>query len=152
MSYQCELVVLEEQKALSVRTRISVQKLPDLIGTTYMEIIEYLQSIGESQTIIPFVGYFNMDMDDLDVEIGIPVTNDVPDNENMTMSKIPSGSYAQTIHTGPYSKTKEAYTAMMQWMEEHGQEGTGKSYEFYLNNPKTTPEEDLQTKILFQLL
>jgi effector-binding domain-containing protein len=37
----------------------------------------------------------------------------------------------------------------MQWMAEQGYEGTGVSYELYLNDPTETPPAELQTQIIF---
>ena len=151
MSYHCNVVIQAAQKVLSVRTRSPVQDLPDLIGKTYQEIYHHMMDNGANPSGVPFVGYFNMDMNDLDIEIGFPVSDNVPEKGNIKMSEIPSGKFASTIYTGPYSGLESAYNALMKWMEENDYTGTGIGYEFYLNDPQETPENELQTKILFEL-
>jgi effector-binding domain-containing protein len=151
MSLKYETIVLEAQKTLCIRTRSAVQDLPDVIGKTYHEIIQYMGEVGEVPSGVPYIGYFNMDMNDLDIEIGFPVAKDIPEKGNIKMCVIPAGKYATAIHKGSYSKLKASYTALMNWMEENNLEGTYIGYEYYLNDPATTPEGELETKILFQL-
>ena len=40
---------------------------------------------------------------------------------------------------------------MMEWVPANGYTATGVSYEFYLNDPEQTPENELLTKIVFPL-
>jgi len=73
MSYNCELKEQPPQPALSVRTRAAVQDLPQLFGKVYGAIMQYLGELGEQPAGMPFAAYYNMDMQNLDVEIGFPV-------------------------------------------------------------------------------
>jgi effector-binding domain-containing protein len=53
--------------------------------------------------------------------------------------------------TGRYGDITPAYDALTQFVKEQGYEPTGISYEFYLNDPAETPQEQLQTQIVFPL-
>jgi effector-binding domain-containing protein len=97
------------------------------------------------------VGYFNMDMQDLDLEIGFPVEQAISGKGDIQASEIPAGKQVSCLHTGPYSKVEPAYNAMMEWVPANGYTATGVSYEFYLNDPEQTPENELLTKIVFPL-
>jgi len=151
MTYKCNVVDCEEQMVISVRTRCPVTQLPDLIGQTYGKIVTYLSSIGKSPGGVPFVGYFNMDMNDLDVEMGFPICESVPDKDDIKMGIIPKGKYAETLHVGPYDQLKEAYSSLMNWMAEEKHDGTGIAYEYYLNDPSEVDPMTLETRILFQM-
>lgn len=151
MSHTCKVTTIDEQRTVSVRTRCAVSELPDTIGRVYGEIMEHLENVGKFPSGVPYIGYFNMDMEDLDVEIGFPIEGDVPETESIKMSKIPAGDYAETVHSGPYDHLEHAYNALMEWMAENNHEGTGIAYEFYLNDPDEVEPEKLQTDILFQL-
>lgn len=148
MDYQCKLVKQDPLTVLSVRMRTAVKDLPDAIGREYGRIYAYMQEIGAQPVEAPFVGYFNMDMNDLDVEIGFPVAKEVEGKNEIQCGQIQSGTYAETLHIGSYDDLKTAYEALMQWMEENGHEAMGIGYEFYLNDPETTPEQELKTRIL----
>ena len=110
-----------------------------------------LEEIGEQPSGSPFAGYFNMDLQDLDVEIGFPVSGKLTGRGNIQPSLIPPCRTATCIYTGPYSDIEPAYNALFQWISENGYETTGTVYEFYLNDPDETPPEELRTEILFQL-
>jgi effector-binding domain-containing protein len=90
-------------------------------------------------------------MQDLDLEIGFPVSGELPDRGNIQAGEIPGGKVATCLYTGPYSGIAPAYTAFSEWIEANGYQPTGVAYEVYLNDPDETPPEELQTQIAFPL-
>lgn len=151
MTYPCEVNEMPAQVTLSVRARASVQNLPHIIGKAFDRIRQYMDEIGQSRAGDPFVAYYNMDMQDLDVEIGVPVTASVPGKDEIQPGEIPGGRYATTLYTGPFSGIGPAYDELAQWMKDNRHIPTGVAYEMYLNDPDTTPPEALQTLIAFPL-
>ena len=151
MAYQCEIKEQSAQPALSVRTRASVAELPALIEKTYGAIFQYLGELGESPAGPPFSAYYNMDMQNLDVEIGVPVAKKLAGKGEVQASEIPGGRAATCLHVGPYDKMQPAYQALMQWMGANGYEAKGVAYEVYLNDPAQSPPEEWQTLISFPL-
>jgi effector-binding domain-containing protein len=150
MVYQCELINRPAQPVLSIRTRTPIQNLPQVLGQSYGAIAQYLGTMGQQATGAPFAAYYNMDMQNMDVEIGFPALK-VPGKDNIQAGEIPAGKVVSCLHTGPYEACKAAYEAMEQWMKTNGYEATGVVYEFYLNDPAQTPPEQLQTQIVFPL-
>jgi len=122
-----------------------------LLGEAYGRIAAYLAGSGEIPAGAPFTAYYNMDMQDLDVEIGFPVSKPLAGKDDIRASEIPGGKLAFALHTGPYSECGPAYEALTQFVKEHGFEATGVAYEFYLNDPQETPQAQLQTQIVFPL-
>ena len=151
MSYQCELKQQSVQPVLSIRTRAAVQDLPGVMGAAYDSIMAYLMELGEQPVDAPFTAYYNMDMQDLDMEIGFPVGKTLPTKGKVQASSLPEGQYAVCVHTGPYSAIEPAYTALNEWISQKGLEATGVAYEFYLNDPSETAPDELQTRIMFPL-
>lgn len=151
MDYRVELEQQPAQKALSIRTRAAVSDLPQVVGQAYGSIMQYLSETGENPSGAPFVAYYNMDMQDLDIEAGFPVLKALPGKDKVRLSEVPAGKYAACMHIGPYSKVEFAYNALTKWVDENGHTPTGVSYEFYLNDPAVTPEDQLQTRIMYQL-
>ncbi|MEE8568429.1 MAG: hypothetical protein V3S81_07445, partial [Anaerolineales bacterium] len=70
MSYKCEVVEQPPQPTLSIRTTTHVKDLPQELGKAYGAIDQYLGQLGEQPTGAPYTAYFNMDMSNLEVEIG----------------------------------------------------------------------------------
>jgi effector-binding domain-containing protein len=151
MSYQCTILEHPEQATLAIRTRTAAQDLPQAIGEAYGRICAYLQAAGVQSAGAPYVGYFNCDMQDLDVEMGIPVAESLPGQGEIISSSLPAGAYASCVHTGAYQAIEPAYAILMQWMQEQGLEGTGIAYEIYWDDPAETPEAELRTLVLLQL-
>ena len=151
MSIQCELKELSPQSVMSVRRRTPVQSLPKVIGDAYQAIAHYLGEIGEPPVGPPFAAYYNLDMQDLDVELGFPVMKTLPGKGDIKPSEIPGGKAATSIHVGPYSDVEPSYNALFKWIKDNGYEWMGVAYEFYMNDPEVTPPEELLTQIILPL-
>jgi len=149
MSYQCEVKEQPAQKTLSIRTRAAVQDLPQLLEEGFGVIAQYLGELGEQPIGPPFAAYYNMDMDNLDVEFGFPVARPLPGTNEIKASDIQGGRVATCLYIGPYSDIEPAYNALIKWMEDNGYESTGVAYELYLNDPRQTPPA--QTQIILPL-
>jgi effector-binding domain-containing protein len=151
MSYKCEIKQQPAQPALIIRTRTPVQDLSQVLGKAYGAIAQYLGELREQPAGPPFTAYYNMDMQNLDVEIGFPVSKKLPGRGDILASEIPGGKLATCLHTGPYSEVEPAYNALSQWIKDNGHEATGVAYEMYLNDPAQTPPQELQTQIALPL-
>ena len=151
MSYNCEVLEKKAQPVLGIRTRTPVSDLPQVMGKSFEAIEQLLGELGEQPAGPPFAAYFNMDIKNLDVEIGFPVSRVLNGKGEIIASEIPGGRIASCNYTGPYSEIGPAYEALMQWVAKEGHETTGVSYEFYLNDPDQTPPRELMTQIAFPL-
>jgi effector-binding domain-containing protein len=139
------------QPALAIRTRTSLPNLPQTIGECFGKVINYLGQAGEQPAGAPYVGYYNMDMNDLDVEMGFPVAKALPGKGEIKVSQLPGGKMGTCLYTGPYTEMPVAYDALTKLLGEKGLEPTGIVYEVYYNSPAEVRPEELQTLILFPL-
>ncbi|HYF75139.1 MAG TPA: GyrI-like domain-containing protein, partial [Candidatus Nitrosocosmicus sp.] len=126
-----------------------VGKLPEELGKAYGSIIQYLNELGEQPVEAPFTAYHNMDMENLDVEMGFPVSRQLPGRGDIKAGGIPAGKYVQCMYKGPYADMAPVYDAMNKWVGDNGLEATGTVYEFYYNSPMDVPESELLTRIEF---
>jgi len=151
MKYQCEIVEQTTQPVACIRTRCDAKDIPAVLGEGYGKIMHHLMSIGVTPTGMPYTAYFNMDMSDLDIELGMPVAEPFSGSEEVVSGQMLSGKYAVTVHTGPYGELEPAYTALSEWMSANGCVPVGVAYEFYMNDPGETRPVDLVTRIMFPL-
>jgi len=151
MDYKCEVKELPAQPVLSIRTKSAVQGLPQVLGVSLGAIAQYLGSLGENPAGAPFVAYYNMDMQNLDIEIGFPVSCPLAGQGNIQPNQIFGGKLATCLYIGPYSDVGPAYDALTKFVKDKGVEATGVAYEFYLNDPQTVQASELQTQIYFPL-
>lgn len=151
MNHDIELTIQPAQPVLSIRTRTSVGNLPQELGQAYGAIIQYLDEIGEKPSGAAFAAYYNMDMENLDVEMGFVVAKPLDGKGPIKANEIPAGKQVSCIYKGPYQEMAPIYDAMSQWMTNNRLTPTGASYEFYYNSPMEVPESELLTKIMFPL-
>ena len=151
MSYECEVKEQSAQDTLSIRLTTTVQDLPQVLGNSYDAIAGYLGELGEEPAGPPFAIYNTEDIQNLDVEIGFPVSGKFPSRDNIKASELPSGTVATYLYTGPYSRMEPVYNALMQWLKDNGYEATGIVWEMYLNDPAQASPQYLKTQINFLL-
>jgi effector-binding domain-containing protein len=151
MDYQCQLIKQSAQPVLSVRFRAAVQDLPRHFQRIYGSVVQYLVELGEHPAGAPFAAYYNMDMKDLDVEAGFPVARPLPGRGDIQPGQMWAGDAVTCLFVGPYDQVGPAYDALTKWIADNGRVPTGVAYEYYLNDPRTTPPQEPQTQIVMPL-
>jgi effector-binding domain-containing protein len=146
-----EIKDMDEKLALMIRKVTPVQDMPSVLGQCYGEIIQYVKEIGAKEPLESFVIYYNMDMSNLEIDIGFTVHNKLPGRDHIKMSSIPGGKYAVALHEGPYDTLPNTYNELTEYVNEKEYEVENWVYEVYLNNPMDNPEEPPRTKIYFPL-
>ena len=134
-----------------IRTTTAVHRLPEALPRAYGAIMQYLSDLGEYPAGTPYAAYFNMDLNNLQVEIGFPVSKALPGRGKIKPGELPAGKQASCLYQGPYDQCEPAYEALSAWVEAQGYEPTGVAYEFYLNDPNEVPPEEIQTLIMYPL-
>nr|WP_320024507.1 GyrI-like domain-containing protein [uncultured Acetobacterium sp.] len=139
-----------EQPTLILRMTTNVEELPRIIGESFGKIVAYLNEIGELMSDVPFVAYHNMDMQNLEVEIGFPVAQPLPGKGEVQPSFIPEGKIIFCMYRGSYAEMEPVYIEMSQWFENNECQPSGISYEYYYNDPEF-PESEWLTKIVMPI-
>lgn len=152
MAYACHLVERSEQPTLAVRTRASVERLPEVLGPAWGSILAYAANMGVEPSGPPFVVFLNMDMQDLNLEIAFPFDRPLDGEGDVRPGTLPAGEAVETVHVGPYDQLKDAYEALEGWMKANGRVAGGPPHEHYLNDPQDTPPGELRTRIVWPLL
>ncbi len=147
----CEIQSRQAQPTVCLHAVAPVSELPIVLGRAFDQLMAHLNKHGELPAGPPFVAYCNMDMQALEIEVGFPVTKPLPAEGVVESCEIPAGEYAGKIHTGSYQTIDRGYAALGEFVASQGREAAGISYEFYLNDPTLTPQDQLQTQILFLL-
>lgn len=145
-----EVLKQMKQPIVFIRTKTRVEQLPVLIGQSYGKLASYLAEIGQCMTDVPFVAYHNMDMQNLDVQIGFHVSGPIPEKDDIQSGYIQERKIIFCIYRGAYSEIEPVYEEMAKWFEISGQEPAGTVYEYYYNGPEY-PESELLTKIVMPI-
>jgi effector-binding domain-containing protein len=150
MPFQCEFENQPSQPTLCVKAHAPVAELPAVLGKAFGEIMGLLESQGQQPAGMPYVAYRNMDMADLDLEIGFPVARPLAGRGSVEPGALPGGTWAATLHVGPYDQVGRAWDALQQFIAASGKKSSGVGYEFYFDGPETPPEKT-RTRIMFPL-
>lgn len=153
MEYTVKVGERQPKITLGIRKRSAAQALPEVIPQTCMAIMQQLGQNGHQAIEDAFVAYYNMDMQNLDIEIGFTTNKELPlpGQGNIQRGSIPGGKTASVLHVGPYDGLGAAHDTLHRWMAEKGYESASGYYELYLNDPQKTPPEALKTEV-FTLL
>ena len=142
-----ELMNRTAQPTLVIRTHTGVENLARTVGESYGKQGAYLAELGELPAEIPFIAYYNMDMQNLDVEIGMPVAAPLSPRGDMVAGTIAAGLAISCMYQGPYHDMGPTYAEMEQWLQEQGYQVAGPVYEMYYNDPSFA-ENLLLTRII----
>lgn len=140
--------------ALAVKkTAVDMSKLTDVFNELTMQLMKHLSEHGGVIVCAPYCEYSNGNEDytQFDIEFGIPVDKPLPEKNGLYMTKTFEGKAITATHKGAYNTLEPVYEALMAYAKEYSLELTGVYYDFYLNNPEDTPEDELLTKIVFSL-
>ena len=151
MTHKCTIQEQPAQPALVIKAHTPVQEMSTTLGRIYGTILQQMGAAQVAPAGPPYVAYFNMDMENLEIEAGLPVAQPVSGDGEVLAVTIPGGQAAVCEYIGPYDGIAAAYEALTQFVAQQGGEPSGVSYEFYLNDPTENAPEDLQTRIMFPL-
>ena len=146
--FPCEIQEQPTRPTLSIRFRSPVGELPTHFGRIYDAIHQYVEKAGGEHAGAAFAIYYNMDMDDLDVEAGFPIAKPLPASGEIQAGEIPGGTFAICHYTGPYDNLSQAYEALTEFAGGKGYAPAGPPYEWYFDGPDV-PEKDQRTDITF---
>ena len=133
---------------LTIRKTINfMEEYSAFAGYSFEKIIKYLESLNELPGGEPIVCFYNMDLENLDVEIGFPIASPVSGMDDITASTIPSRRVVSAIDLGPYEKQDPTLEELFAWIQSNGYEMEGQIYYQYLNDTGR-PESELLTKMI----
>jgi AraC family transcriptional regulator len=168
-SHRFELQVRAAQLQESQTTMITAQfrKRPDT-KVAFVRHIGPYKDVGKAwETVCGFAGprgllgpktdYIGIGLDDPTVtaedrvryDACLTLDRDIEPSGPVGVQTIPGGNYAVFIHSGPYEKFLDTYTAIFRdWLPTSGKRLRDQpAFELYLNHPDRTPPADLRTEI-----
>jgi len=148
MRYGIKLVEMTAEESLFIRLRASIEDLPSVVGLGYGKICEYLAEMGEEPSGLPYIAYHNVDVDCLDMEIGFPVSKQIPASGEIKSGYTVYGLCLETMYKGPYSALLMTFDCLNGWMAENGYEPVGPRYEYFYNSSRKVPADELLTRII----
>ena len=141
-----KIVEREPIKVLSTRQMAASSSFEQRYVKLFREaFIKKLQVVGAPIAIYHNVHYDGQ-MDDL--EVALPVNQDADG-----VKEISGGTYATTVHQGPYGTLPTTHALMGIWLAQNNHELCGAPYDIYVRggNDKILPADQYRTEIYFPL-
>jgi effector-binding domain-containing protein len=135
MSYDIDLVDLQEQHAAAVRGHVASDGIAAFLGEAFGEVARVTGQQGLRIAGAPFGRYRPTGDGAMDVEAGFPVHGSVTAAGRVEPVTLPGGRMARTLHVGDYAAVGAAYEAVQAWLVENGYVGAGEPWESYLDGP-----------------
>jgi len=83
-------------------------------------------------------------------DAAVVIAEGVPVPAGLTEQRVEAGTFASTLHLGPYEGLHRAWGQLLgEWLPKSGRQlRQGPSIEIYLNNPMQVPKDQLRTQLL----
>lgn len=151
MSYAVHVKQLPPQVVVTQRRHASLENLGNAMHSALAKVAMSVAP-KEAARGAPFTVYHGEAFrpDDLDVEMGLPVTGDakVVETADVRRRELSGGPVAYTTHVGPYAEIPAAYAALYTWIDGHGHKRIGPPREIYIVGPgQGTKPEEYRTEI-----
>lgn len=152
-----------EQPYVSITTRVPMTALGDQVPPLNGEVFEWLASHGVQPAGPALWKYNVIDMaHDLEVEAGVQVDGDVPDDERVRRHVLPAGRYVVARHVGHPDGLEQATGELLSWASDQGlrwdvsyvdgAERWAARLEEYLSDPADQPDmNQWVTNLAFKL-
>ncbi|ANC29893.1 GyrI-like domain-containing protein [Isoptericola dokdonensis] len=150
--HEIRLIDHPAQATVGVRRVARTDELGDVFATLLPRVTELLDQLGVRPAGPPFGRYRDRTGDELDVEVGFPVDDDVtlppvphgagsePRAGVVVAARLPAVRVAEVIHTGPYDGLGATRARVDSWIAEHHLRPLGESWELYEAGPESDPD------------
>lgn len=132
-------VTIKSAPALRVASlRDTVPHYPD-IGRLFGELCGFLGASRLQFTGPPLALYHDGEYreQDVDIEVAAPFAGQLPAHPRVRERELPAeASLACTVHQGPYEELRQAYAALLGWIEANGYHINGPDREVFLAGPE----------------
>lgn len=151
---EVEIKELPAQPVVSIRAKVRMDELADFFGKAFSKLFPYVASVGEAPVGPPIATYHSAPTPEgIDVEVCVPIGEAVGGSGEIRSSVLPAGTFASTLHAGPYEEFARTYGLLQVWMGENGYALAGPSREVYIvGMGQVDDPSGYLTEILFPVL
>ena len=131
------------------------------VGAAVAKVQGFLTNNAIAAAGPPRIIYSQWSPTGLDFTAAIPIAEVPPkvvDTADVSIKALPESTALRFVHRGPYREVKQTYDRIEAWLRERGGITTAADWaryspmwEEYMNDPTTTPETELVTRIYLTL-
>ena len=136
-----EIVDLTSGNAVAVRDSLAMGDMQVFMEVYFPRL--YMYALRNEATITgpPYSIYYSWDPEGKSfMEIGIPVADELPGEEEIIPSETPGGKAVTGAYYGPYEGMNTIYNALEKYMQVLKLEPRGMAWEVYITDPSQEPD------------
>jgi len=132
---------------------MSPADISEAMGKAFHQVWSFMQANGISPAGPALSVYTGYDPETMRFRAGFAVArDDMAKAEGEVKADVtPAGPALHFVHKGPYATLRDDYGLMMQHAKDKGLKVSAPGWEFYLNDPSQTPEDELLTEAYVSL-
>lgn len=141
-------VTMVEQPIVYLSSSATWEKAFETIVDSFKKVYAFLEKEKIAPTGSPMTIYTSTDDKGFQFRAAVPVAAP-PANlpEGMVAAKSPSGKALKYAHRGTYDLLDSTYEAITNQLDDKGLEAQDVFVETYLNDPRTTPDDQLSIEV-----
>ena len=153
----------DTQPYVGITERVTIQNIGMVLPEVHSQVFEWLGERGIEQAGAPFWKYNVIDMaTEMEVEVGVPITNEVTGDERVKAGVLPAGRYATVTHIGHPQELMGVTGELLKWGDQQGvtwdmtETPAGQKWacrlEIYHTDPREQPDmSKWETDLAFKL-
>lgn len=143
-----EVITTQALATAVIRLTIPCQDMSTHMDPAIQELLRTITGQGIAITGPLFCYHHRRPSDTFDFEIGFPVAQVLDPEGRVINSQLPAVELVRSVYKGPYDGLAQAWTAVQDWVRQHGHGATGKFWESYLDNPDEVKDpKDYRTEL-----
>ena len=148
------ILQINERWIASIKDSCSMDKMEEILGKDYAELMPYVMKYHEQDYGNPFTIWHSWNEETMfgAFEAGISIKNQSPEEGRIKVRKTKPLKVVAGIHYGPYDQTRYMYEALAKYVKDHNMEEAGGPIELYVTDPSQEPDPNKwETVIMFQV-
>jgi len=139
-------IQITEQKselAVAIKTRASIENCINVCKESVDIIAAHMAKHGKQPSGEPYsVSSYSTETEDFEIEIGVPVDEEIPVCSELFMSTSYGGKIITATSRGTFADAGKLWMEMIEHAKKHTFEPVGIHYDYYLNKPFADARED----------
>jgi len=139
------------RSAVIYDTVSSMETANSTFDRLFDEILEYVYSNGgamDNPCLDLWYDSPNDKPENMRVAVAVPTPSNIPTNDRVKLEELPGvDQMASVVHSGPFATLGQAYSALLNWINDNGYQVAGPTREIYLQYERTGDPNKWVTEI-----
>ncbi len=140
MAYEILTANLPASEAVAIRAELPMSEMQGFFNEAFLELSEAIRKAGATPVGPPFVRYYAMTPERVDLEAVMTCDKPVQAGGRVKPLHLDAAQAAIVRHVGRYDKMKPAYDAITQWMANNGKHASEAPREVYVTTAAEVPD------------